>query len=299
MEKTEGTLFLDGILEGRLPKAPDGSQRLREWKDFAESHGLGFSLQIEGAAFSLLTDSRPMAVEKLGDSPSDVIRQALDQLLTIFSPEERRGLASTVRSIEYRKGVEVQTLYLVGSDGSIRCRERSISASTEAPPRRLKLREKVYLSAIALLIALLVLALSSFFVNYRVLWSALVEGVTPLDTRALEIETTHFTTYFFVAKASLTSDRTSLVLTVKRTPAFPRDDASVRARFEAAGNSVPERLALEALARGYVRCEFFDRDGKFLSYSWQRIAELREKETVDLLIALPPKDRPARIVLSY
>lgn len=298
-EKIEGTIFLDGLLEGRLPKTPGAEERLREWQSFARSHKLGFNLQLEGGTFSLLAESTAVPVEDFGPVPSETVREALEQFLRIFPSEARRTVTSTVRSVEYRKGAEAQTLYLVGPEGTIQVRERTLSTTTREAAKKLTGREKIYVVSIAVLVALLALLLSSFFVNYRVMIRALVEGITPVDAAELTIETPHLGKYFIVEKKTLSSDRRELLITLKRTETYPLDEAALQKRYEEAGSSVPSRLALEALARGYVRCELFDREGKFLGFSTQRIAGLHQSETVELRIPLPAQGRPTRLVITY
>lgn len=298
-ERVEGTVKLDGLLEGRLSSAPEIRERLREWEAFAASNKLAFNLQFEGDTFSLLAEPVPVPVEMLGDEPAETVRQALEQLLKLFPPEERRTLVSTIRSIEYRKGAEVQTLYYVAPDGSIRIRERTLSASTTPPPKRFTPREKVYVVSIAVLVALLVLALSSFFVDYRVMFRALLEGIIPLDANELTVETPHFQQYFTIEGKTLSDSRKTLILTLKRTDAFLRDEVALQAALEKAKPSITACLAVEALARGYVRCEYFDRDEKFLGFSLHRIAGLSQAETVKINVPLPEKGRLARLVITY
>jgi len=298
-QNVEGTIHLDGLLEGRLPLTADVRRHMGEWKDFAQTHKLTFNLQFEGDAFSILADSAPRPVRELGDAPSETIRQVLDQFINLFPPDDRRKLISTIRSVEYRPGVEVQTLYVVAPSGAIEPRERTISVDTVAPPEPLPLRRKLLIAGVACLAALLVLAVTSFFVNYRLLFNAFVQGIVPLDLDKLVVEAPAFQTDFDVVDKKFADGRKILVLELKRTDTFPLDDAAVQKLLGVPDLPLSRRLALEALARGYVRCEFYDTDGKFLGFGFQRISALRTESTLSLHLALPPSGRPARIVITY
>ena len=101
-DKVEGTVVLDGLLEGKLPPTPDAADRLREWIRDVRSLGVRFSLDIEGGAFSILPENRPISVSAFGEAPADAIVNALNQLLKVFPVGQRGQLFSTLRSVEYR-----------------------------------------------------------------------------------------------------------------------------------------------------------------------------------------------------
>lgn len=297
-EKLEGTLILDGLLEGRVP-SDGGAARLREWVNFAASLGLRFSLEVEGQAFSLLADNRPIQVESLRSTPSKLVEDSLGELLKVFAPEERARLFSTLRSIEYRKGLEVQTLFVIGADGRIDVREEAVAAATKAPPRPLTGKEKLRLAAAGLGIAALIFAVSALFVDYGALWDTIRDAVVPMRAANVEVDAKRFESYFSVEEKKIGRGGRTMVLTLKRTDAFPGDDAAIERAMQKAGTSVSARLALEALAKGYVRCEFFDRKNEFLGFAPGRIRKLRVEQIFDLSVPMPRRRRPARIVITY
>ena len=88
-------------------------KQLQEWTTFVARLGPRFSLEMRGGAFTLLPDTKPVAVLGLGDDPSEAMRQALDQLAGLFAGYERTQLFSTLRSSEYRPGREVQSMYTI------------------------------------------------------------------------------------------------------------------------------------------------------------------------------------------
>ena len=90
-----------------------------------------------------------------------------------------------------------------------------------------------------------------------------------------------------------------MILTLKRTADFPTDANSLDRLLAGQGASVARRLALEAIARGYVRCERFGKDDEFLGFTMERISGLRRKETTELAVMLPVKKRLIRLVITY
>lgn len=297
-EKVEGTLVLDGLLEGKIPRQPGAESRLREWIAAAACANLRFSLEIEGGSFSILADNKPIPAEELAPSPAERIAAALRELLKVFAPEERRSIFSTLRSLEYREGAEVQTMYAIGPDGTIHVRERTVEARTAPVPRPLGRREKLRIGVIGLVVALLVFLVSSVFVDYREVLDRVLEAVVPLDAAALKVETGGFADYFTVEKKAFRGGKAAVV-TLQRSEAFPLDEAGIENLLAKSGNSLSDRLTIEALARGYVRCEYFGKKNKFLGFTTQRISGLREKETIELVLPLPGEGRLARIVITY
>jgi hypothetical protein len=298
-DKTEGTLVLSGILEGKLPGGAEFEDRLRQWIEFANSLGLAFHLELEGNSYSILADSKPLPVEAIGPDPAEKVAAALGELLKVFGDDERRQVFSTIRSVEYRKGQEVQTLFHVGPDGDVRMRERTVEADTSPAQHRLTRREKIRIGAIGLVVALAVFGVSSLFVEYRALFARVAEGITPLRAEALEIDTSTFRSYFRVGKKTIESGGKALRLTLTRTDAYPKSDQELARLIGEAQENLARRLAAEALASGYVRCEVFDKQGRFLGFEMQRIAGLRQGPSADLVLPLPTKQRPARIVITY
>ncbi len=298
-DKTEGTIVLDGLLEGNLPAAHDGADAMRAWIRSVHTMGLLFSLEVDGDRFSLLADPRAVSVDRLSTEPHERIAAVLDELLENFSPDERRGLLSTLRSMEYRPGVEVQTVYAIGADGAIDPRTRSVDAKTVKPPEPMSPRERVKLALMGLGVAAVLFGISAIFVDYGSLFDTVVDRIMPFDADSVAVETGSFGEYFTVDKQQAKRGGKVLILTLKRGKAFPVDDAALQKLQDAAGESVSARMTLDALARGYVRCECFDKKGKFLTFTMQRISALREKETVELILPLPVTPRPTRVVITY
>ena len=299
--KLQGTITIDGLIEGRVPDFDDIEDRLRQWVQAARAKHLAFSLELEGRTFSVLAENRAIPSADLGPDPGDTIAEVLRDLLVIFPPTHRADLVSSVRSVEYGQNVEIQTLYAVARDGRLETRQRTVDARTTAPPEPLTTRQKLRLAAVGLGAAAVVFAVSWIWVPYGALFDRLWDRVVPFDTDAVIVETGEFAPYFAVDKKAVarSGGNKYLIVTVKRTKAFPRDAKAIDALFARPGRTGAEAMTAQALARGYVRCEMFDKDGKFAGFSDARIAGLRTAETVELTLPMPRESRLARVAIRY
>lgn len=296
-QKTEGTIVLDGLIEGRLPREPDIRPQIEQWTQFTAKMGLRLHVDASGASLSVLPDREPASVERLGVKPEQSIRQALQQLVDLFPPEVRGQLFSTLRSAEYRPHEEVQSIYTIGPDGTVDVQQRSVEAQTVAAPRPISTREKVKMAAVGLLAALAVLGVTSLFVDLRSLVGEVVDTVRPIDAAAIKVEAGPYEPYITIAKVEKTGSR-QITLTLRRTEAYPVDEAGMKQALAAAGDSFRGRLALERLAEGYIRVETFDDEGEFITAAALRIRELEREQALNVKIALPQRTRIGRIALS-
>jgi hypothetical protein len=300
-EKLQGTFSIDGLIEGTSAGLDEIESRLREWVRFAASVHLHFNLEIDGNAFSLLADARAAPVAELSAPHHEIIRQALSDLLELLDQADRPAVFSTLRSVEYREGAEVQTLYVLGSDAQVHVRQRTVDAETAAPPPPVTTRRKIIYAAAGVGVAGLILLLTSLFVDYGRVFGWARQRFLAYDTDKLTVEADAFAGYFTVEGKA--ADRRGqgefVVLTLKRGPAFPRTPADVERLLSTTRPSGPARLAAEAVARGYVRCEQFDKERKFLRFTSVRVAGLREEETVEVALPISPEHRLARVVITY
>ncbi len=307
-DKVEGTLTLDGLLEGRIPAPPDAEEKIRKWARFARNDmKLDFHLEVDGDRFNLLAGRGAVDASHLRPDPAEKIADLLDQLLKTFPPDDRLAVTSTVRSIEIRKGEEVQTLYAVGSDGAIDYRSRTVEADTVAPPEPLTPRERLRLSAGGVAVALLLLIGVAAAIHFTTGWGWLADKVTPVSADNLEVDQAAFAPYFTVDKREVVrrNGRLMLVLNVKLSANFPHGSADCERLLAAAATQpdagLPARLTVEALARGYVRAEFFGNEGKFLGHAEVRTSHLpaAEADKAVLTIPMPTSERPTRLVITY
>ena len=295
--RTEGTVILDGLIEGPLPDDPDAGKLLNDWVRSVSDAGTPLNFETEGGSFSILADNRPVAAQELGHDPADALAESINGLLDLFPPEQRRQVFSTLRSIEVVEGAEIQTVYSIGSDGRIKTHSRTVEAETEPPTAPLSRDEIVRRCLIGLGVAALVLLVSALFVDYRALVRRLINSALPVAAARIDIDNTAFEDYFSVRADAVVSGGRSLRLVVERTEDFPVSDQTLD-RMHRDADTVYEKLTIEALARGYVRAEYFDEEGKHLGRVEMRIAGLREKQSAQLTISLP-STRPKRMVITY
>jgi hypothetical protein len=107
--KIEGTFWLDGLLEGPLFSEEDENV-INEFIKQTKVAGLKFHSATDRARFSLLVDTEPIEIGLGGESAHIRLEKCLETLLDNYSPEERMKLMSTLRSVEYIPGYEIQTL---------------------------------------------------------------------------------------------------------------------------------------------------------------------------------------------
>jgi hypothetical protein len=295
-EKLEGTMVLDGLLQGRIPPMGDVADRLREWVDFIGKLGPRFNLEVRGSQFSLLPDDRPFESAGLGAGAEHGMTQALEQLAGLFGPgPERSQLFSTLRSSEYRKGLEVQTVYSI-ADGKVRAQTRSMEAETTARPDPVSLRQKVKMALVGLGMAGLLLGVAMLFPGVRAMIWQVFETTRPFEVSEVAIETGPFAPWLSLTVDEAKSNRNGVVVLISRTPAFPMDDAALDAAAASVEKSVRGRMALESIARRRIRVEYYDQDGKLVVESEFRINDLGKQPTIPVLLQLPNQVIINRIV---
>jgi hypothetical protein len=295
-EKVEGTIVLDGLVQGRLPDSGDIAGRLNEWVELVRKLGLSFNLEARDGRFSLLPDNQPASVKALGDPPEHALEQSMQQLIELFEGEDRRQLFSTLRSSHYRKGEEVQTVFTV-VQGLLHLQSRSLPADTVAPPEPLSTKEQIKLAAIGSVIALAVLGIALLFPGVRAMFGQIADVVKPLDTKELTVDLGPYEGLISCTVDEKKSDRSALTLVLKRGDKFPAADPATGSEA-GSETSVSHRLALESLIRGYIRVELFDADGKYLSTGELRVRELwkRSETEMEARLPLPGKVRTTKLV---
>ena len=296
-EKIEGMIVLDGLIEGPVPDVEDGESRLKDWVRYARSAGLHFSLEIEGDGFSLLAENAPLAVADLGEAPAENITDALQRLLDEFPPPQRANVLSTVRSTEYRPGEEVQTVYAIGPGGRFESRQRVLDAETARPPEPVSRRDRIRLALAGLLAAAVVLLILSFFFSFGDAIRGMINRFDPYNPEEAEVDASAYADFLEVSKKEVKGEK--LILRVKRKESCPKSEEDYEALFSDPELGYRRRLAAEALAKGYIRAELFDKEGKFLAGLWSRVAALREKDEIELAVPVSRDPRLGKVVLTY
>jgi hypothetical protein len=292
----EGTLALDGLLEGRLGMLPGGQEMLSQWVASAQGAGLTFTFSIDGDMFQLMPDPAPVDVLDVPGSATRTLERLLDELVASVPAAQRGGLFSTLRASEYLQGRQEQTLYLVTPQG-LQTRRRTVSASTQPREQSMSSRQIVRTVLLGVLAAGVLVAVSTIFVDYRALFARAAESVRWSDPDQVQVELGELGRYIIIEGKS--KDGGELVLKLRRTAEFPATPAQQQAAVEASATSLPARLAAESLARGYIRVETFDKDRRLVASFEARIVELRAAQTMELRVPLPRDRRLMHVTLTY
>ena len=283
----EGTVLLEGLVEGRLPITPGASEKLEKWAEFGFG-GVPVSLKIEGPRFSVLPSDAAVKVSLFKDGDAQqAIAEALDEMLRIFPPGDRGAVFSTLRSREFKPKQEIQTMYAVAPEGRIAIHSQTVAAETEAPPVPMTRKEFWMQMALGAGIAIILLLVSTLFVDYRKLFHSITHRT---DVSHVAVEAGEFTPYFTVEKTLASPDSSKILITIRRGADFPMDDPAVEGAASRAAtqpNSIRARLVLEAIARGYVQVEQYNDKDEFIGTTRVRIAGLRNKETVEVEVPMP------------
>lgn len=297
-KRIEGTIVLDGLVEGRLPAQPGAEQKLREWVKFARAAHLNFHMETDGGNFSILADNAATRAAGIGPEPGEVIASTLGEMLKVFPPGDRGRIYSTLRSVEYRKGHEVQTLYMIRPDGSVDPQQRMVEVNTSAAEPPMSRRERLLLGLVGVLVLLAAFGISALFVDYREVWQRVQDQTAPLSAERIEVEAGVLEPYLALEARQIGRDGASLVLTLRRRMDLSPQSLGAAAATQPAAD-LEQRLALEAVARGYVRAELFAADGRFIGTTMVRIVHLRHQESATVVIPLPREPRVRRVVLGY
>ncbi len=330
-EKIEGTMHLEGLIEGQLPPFPDARDKLEKWARNFTGGVVRISLQVEGPHFSAMPSNEPVAVKDLardGTEPANTVADGLADLLRLFPPLERGQVFSTLRSVEYRAKLEVQTIYAVGPDGRAATRQQTVPCATVKPAEPISRGEMLKRGGLGLLAAVVILAISSLFVDYPGLWRRLTARVEPVQTA---VELGNFSPYFRMEVVGLDLRNGMLLLKLTRTGMYPREEAALDALYAnppappappepvtkpastmpaattapttTATASAPatkaaqppslvrRRLAVESLAKGGVWLEFHDQNGRLIGGASVRLDGLERAETIEAAVPAPVVDR--------
>ena len=153
-------------------------------------------------------------------------------------------------------------------------------------PPPLTMRERLKMFLTMLFSTLAVLALSTIFIDYPRFWRQTGEQATPVVADNITLDNSTFDNYFSIEKTEISLDLKSLRLLLRRTRNLPTTT-----------QPATNPLSHDSLSRGYIRLEFFDDKGSFISFTFARISDLRQSESMELLIPLP-SPCPTRIVFT-
>lgn len=300
---TQGTLVLDGLIEGPVPPIKDGAEQLREWDRFAQKSGLKFHLSIDGSSFSLLADSTPLKLQE-NETLQDCLKQTMEQLLIIFPDDLRCRVFSTVRSIEYLEEEKIQSLYLISQDG-VQVKSRKMPLEKGEHPEEAEdffttpIKNFVPLIVGASILAVMAIA-SAFIFDYSELLNKVGNKYGVVSEDRFEIDAEAVSHYLVLEKNGFNKGKSHLVVEVKRTEAFPVNMEAYRAEKERIleEDKVRELQAINKLfLDGTIRVKYFNKKDELLTEKELNIRELLDEEKIDLLV--PIEEFPAARRLKF
>jgi len=291
---TPGTFLLDGLLQGGSP----GEEALRGWVKEAAQAGLNFRLEMEGNRFSLLADNAVYAVSKLRGVALDLaMTQLLESLLSLY-PARRATLYSTLRSQEFTRGAELQCVYLINADGTVKVQSREVASHTP-PPMPPRARERMLQAIIVLIGMLLLFVVATQLVDWRHLFRRMREVSQP--NQGVELDAAQFAPFMEVKLAKVRQLDGYVELEFSRGPIW---DAAKLGDLEEPVNvpGNPSRtwkhfLAVEAIKRSAVRVSFYDEKGASIGDVPTNLDALRSEKSFVGRVGIPRSENGLKRVV--
>lgn len=292
---TAGTYRLDGMLQGPIPPDDDLRNAFQSWVETAKSAGLVFHLSLEGGSYSLVADSKLQKTSRIKDKDlEDFISGGLNSLLKLLPPPVRTKSFSTIRSEEFRPGCVAQTLYSVGSDGSLSPEQRIQDIDTEdAIPEvtPASLRRALLPSIIALL---LILFISTFFINYRKLFVDARDRIAPLKKEELVLEQSSLGNLIEIKLSEIDRKHSALIFLIDRGDGWQRVESTKPG--DAPDLTWQEFSAILAIHQGRVRVDFLNKENKILASREVDLRALHKDDSIKVPVVIDPKDRIAKVI---
>ncbi|HUT32750.1 MAG TPA: hypothetical protein VNE39_04645 [Planctomycetota bacterium] len=178
--------------------------------------------------------------------------------------------------------------------------DKHASETPDAQPS-LRARRRAGLGPIvaaSVLAGVLLVALVALWVSGGQLTGLLLGSGGGVDAEKVEVDARTYKSYFTVERKLAGPRGRTLVVTLKRAKGFPLKDADFE-RISEATPGIAGLLAFEAVARGYVRCEYFGEKEEFLGFTLERIRDLCDREVVELSLPVAGRRGLRRIVFTY
>jgi hypothetical protein len=289
----EGTMQFNGIIQGVM-SSPDEKTQLNEWIDSAAQLGITFSPDFTQLHYNLMPASELVQVDKVGDPPEEVVGQVLEQLWTAMEPGDAFNLTSTLRSIRFADGEEIQTVYIFSLDGTISLEQQVLEATTDPQPQPLGGAALTWRFGIAAVLAVIVYLLFQY-TDIRDYLGGVSGGNKPPVSLKIKIES-DFDEYFSVDKISRVRQRNTgevIEFTLTRTEKYPESDEKIDELYKNPDNSLKTKLILESLQSGSVKYEFYDEEETVLGSGTFSVRKLMEEEST--VVRLKPKAKASTI----
>ncbi len=256
--KWVGTFVLDGMLQGRIPGGGGFEEGVEKWIALQKAKGLHYEYATDGNLFSLLPSGDPgRSAVFAPEGVSAYLESSYQQLLEGIPASERMALFSTLRSVEYIEGSEIQTVYVLEQPGALRARQRTVDARTATPPPQPTPGSKLKLGLIGAGLAALLILATSYFVDLKKLIPSLYGGRI-WNTEEITLDAEAFRSVLVVEK--IVHRSRSRALEVEISPPAG----------EAVGEGDPqepgwmEDLVRSSIRRKCIACLFYDEEGRLL-----------------------------------
>ena len=293
LPETEGTIVFDGLLQGPLPSSSELRALIEKWVSTAGKL-VRFSIDFEPGGFSVLVSDVPVPVKAFTEPPQEQARVRLEELVRLLPKEAWPQLTSTIRSVEYRAALKVETLYAAMPDGSIATREREVDWKPEVvvppvPGQRPSLR-KLALMAAGVVAMIVILTLAGF-------WS-MFSGVS---SEGIRLETSHAEPYLDFEFVEIDSRVEGIGIQVSRGKGFPSTLKGYEEQLALLRkkDDLPGFLMLRAVAAGTIHIEYLDEEGRVFNDIPIRVKGLMEGKKVKGFLPINRKHRPAVLRITY
>lgn len=289
-----GTFRLDGMLQGPLTFDAATEADFQAWVAGAKSVGLQFHLRLEGGTYSLVADPAVQRISRLkGEDLEVVLRDRLQEFIDLLPSEMSARGYSTIRSEEFRPGTAVQTLYQIGPEGLVSSEQRFAEVDTgEAPPEitAASIRRGILPALVAMLV---VLFISTFFVDYRKAFQSARDQIVPLKKDELVVRQEPETDLIEFELLELDRKRNALIFLLTRGSGW---ESAMGAK---PGDAMdwPEFNTLLAIRTGRFRVEFYNKEDKLLVSREIDVRALQKKKMIKVAVVSHPDDRIAKVVL--
>lgn len=202
---------------------------------------------------------------------------------------------STLRSVEYRPGAEIQTLYIITPPGKIIAKQRTLDAETIAPPPELTLAGRFKLGALGLVVAAILLIASSFFIDWKTWLFEPAKELVPVKLEEIILDAQAFEGFLAFEKRALDKQRHGLRLLAKTGPDWKTAINSQPSDF----SSWPRFLAVASIKKSLLRCDFYDRKENSIASVPVSLPPLLQSKTnkAELFLPLPGK-KVHRVVIA-
>lgn len=296
----EGTIVFEGLVEGPLGGDTEIVEKLREWVASMKSIGVSFDLDTNAGRFSLMPDDKPIFVTKLEVTMDQAMTQAMEQLIAIFPPSDQPSLYSTLRCSEYKKNEAIQTVFVVNPDGGVDVETRTATIETVETPQPIPLKERIRSAIIGLALAVIVLGVSSFFVDYKAMFGQVADKIEPTQAEDITLELGTFGEFYAVTDKKVDAKRNIFIIQLTPTALHPQTDTLWNALYEDAGNDVKKRLTIESIVRGEYKFQLFDDDGKFIGSIAHSLYQTHDgKMPLTVALQMPRKTRVGKVKLTF